>query len=100
MDAVLEKYISGADFVLIDFYAQWCEPCKWVVPILEEVNKHFDGKIKLGKIDIDHHPEISKSLSILSVPTLILFAHKKEVWRMRGFEPAHQLIQTLEKQLI
>jgi len=100
MDPLLEKYLSGSPFVLIDFYAEWCEPCKWVVPILDDVSKHFEGKIKFGKIDIDHHPDISKALTIMSVPTLILFAHQKEIWRMRGFEPAPALIKTLERHLL
>jgi thioredoxin 1 len=99
MDPLLEKYISGSQFVLIDFYADWCEPCKWVVPILEEVDKHFNGKISLRKIDIDRHVDLARSLHILSVPTLILFVNKEEVWRMRGFEPAPALIRTLEKHL-
>lgn len=96
MDPFLKKIISASPAALIDFYADWCEPCKWVVPILDEVEKHFNGKIKFSKIDIDHHSEISKSLMILSVPTLILFVDQKEVWRMRGFEAAPTLIKTIE----
>ncbi len=100
MDPLLEKYLSGYEYVLIDFYAEWCDPCKWVVPVLEEVSNHFMGRIRFGKIDIDHHPAISKELAILSVPTLILFSNQNEIWRMRGFEPAPALIRTLEKQIV
>ena len=97
MADLLEKYISGSTHVLIDFYADWCEPCKWVVPILQDVEKHFNGKIEIKKIDIDSHSEIAKSLSILSVPTLVLFKNQMEVWRMRGFEGSPSLIKTLQR---
>jgi thioredoxin 1 len=100
METLLSKYISADKFVLVDFTAEWCEPCKWVMPILEEVEKHFKGKIKLVKIDIDTNAELARSMHILSVPTLVLFTEEKEVWRMRGFEPAPALIKTLEKHLI
>ena len=96
MDPLLEKWFSGfSSTVLIDFYADWCEPCSWVVPVLDEVGKHFNEKIKIVKINIDEHPEITKSLMILSVPTLILFVDTKEVWRMRGFDTAPSLINIL-----
>ena len=97
MDSLLESWISGSSNVLIDFYADWCEPCKWVVPVLDDVGKHFNEKIKITKINIDEHPEIAKSLMILSVPTLMLFVDKKEVWRMRGFDTSLSLINILGK---
>ena len=97
MDLFLKKIFSDSPAALIDFYADWCEPCKWVVPILDEVEKHFNGKIKFLKIDIDQHVEFSKSLMILSVPTLILFVDQREVWRMRGFDTSPALIKTIEK---
>ncbi len=97
MDPLLEKWISGSPNILVDFFADWCEPCKWVVPVLDDVGKHFNEKIKITKINIDEHPEIAKSLMILSVPTLILFVDKKEVWRMRGFDTSPSLINILGK---
>lgn len=97
MDLLLEKFVSGSSAVLIDFYADWCEPCKWVVPILDDVEKHFNGKIIFLKIDIDQHAELAKTLMILSVPTLVLFVEQKEVWRIRGFDTAPALIKAIHK---
>jgi len=84
------------EFVLIDFYAAWCEPCKWVEPILDNVIKNYSGKIKLQKIDIDERPEAAKEKHVLSVPTLVLLKNGTEVWRMRGFDTAPSLIRIFD----
>jgi thioredoxin 1 len=90
------EMISSGQLVLIDFYATWCEPCKWVEPVLDEVVKNFSGKILLHKIDIDQQPEVAREQHILSVPSLLLFKNGKEVWRMRGFDTAPALTKIFE----
>lgn len=100
MDPLFEKAIRNGEFVLVDFFAEWCEPCKWVGPILDEIDNHFNGKIKIQKIDIDQHIDTARSLHILSVPTLILFRSGKEVWRMRGFDSPGVLIEKIDSYLI
>src|SRR5438046_2992554 len=82
----LQEIISSNENVLVDFYADWCEPCKWVESILTDVLNKFDGRIVLHKLDIDKHAEIARQYHILSVPTLLLFKNAKEIWRMRGFD--------------
>jgi thioredoxin 1 len=89
---IFSELISQNEFVLIDFYATWCEPCKWVVPVLDEVIKNFDSRIALHKIDIDEHAAIAREQHILSVPSLVLYKNGNEVWRMRGFDTAPVLI--------
>jgi len=91
------SHIPGSGFVLIDFYAEWCEPCKWVEPVIDEVIKEFRGKLILRKIDVDMQPAIARERLILSVPTLILLENGKEIWRMRGFDTAPVLIKTFKK---
>jgi thioredoxin 1 len=91
------KSIPTEGFVLIDFYAEWCEPCKWVEPVLEEVLKKFQGIIRLHKIDIDMQPEIARERLVLSVPTLVLYKNGGELWRMRGFETATVLIKIFKE---
>jgi thioredoxin 1 len=88
---VFSKIVSSSEFVLIDFYADWCEPCKWVEPVLDDVLKNFSGKIILHKIDIDKQPDVARENHILSVPTLMLFKKGEEIWRMRGFDTAPAL---------
>lgn len=76
---------------LIFFSAEWCEPCKWAEPIVNEVIEKSAGKISLSKIDIDSNVDLAKQHHILSVPTLVLFKEGEEVWRMRGFDTAANL---------
>ena len=83
MNLLLQKLVSGSPVVLLDFYADWCEPCKWVDPVLKDVEKHFNGRIKFLKIDIEQYADLARSITILSVPTLILYIDQKEVWRMK-----------------
>src|SRR5436190_14677858 len=88
MDHSLEEVTAAHPLVLVDFSAEWCEPCKWVLPVLDEVEKKFSGKLKLHMVDIDQHTELARTLHILSVPTLVLYQNGKEIWRMRGFDSA------------
>lgn len=90
-----ERILSN-HFVLVDFYADWCEPCKWVEPVLNEVLKKFTEKIVLHKLDIDQHADVAREYHVLSVPTLVLFKKGKEVWRMRGFDTAPALTKVFE----
>lgn len=91
------SFPSSGGFILVDFYADWCEPCKWALPIIEEVIKHFNGEIQLEKINIDHFPDIAKEYIVMSVPTFILFHDKKEIWRIRGFDIAPVMIRKIEQ---
>jgi thioredoxin 1 len=88
--------LPAKDFLLVDFYADWCEPCKWAEPILDEVIKNFNGKLFLHKINIDEHHDIAKQFHVMSVPTLVLLKKEQEVWRMKGFDIAPRLYDILK----
>ncbi len=91
-----ENFPVSNDLVIVDFYADWCEPCKWALPVIEEVLIHFKGKITLEKVNIDEQPELASSLHIMSVPTFILYQDRKEIWRMRGFDIVPVMIRKIE----
>jgi len=93
------NFPSVDGFVMVDFYADWCEPCKWALPVIDVVIEHFKGKVLLEKINIDESPEIASEYKIMSVPTFILFKDKKEIWRMRGFDIAPVMIRKIEAAL-
>lgn len=73
--------------VLVDFYADWCAPCKMVAPLLDEIAHQKIGKILVTKVDTDHAPDIAMKYEIRSIPTLIMFQNGEEIERSLGFEP-------------
>jgi thioredoxin 1 len=83
--------------VLVDFYADWCGPCKTMAPILQQVAAENSGKVKVIKIDVDHNQAVAQQYRVQGIPTLILFHQGKIVWRQSGVVPAHQLNQVLRQ---
>ncbi len=82
-DSEFEKEIKNG-VVLVDFHANWCGPCRTLAPILEQVAKDMEGKVTIGKIDIDNEEKTAAHFQITSVPTMILFKNGKEVNRRIG----------------
>lgn len=83
-----DRTVRGADVpVLVDFYADWCGPCKMVAPLVDEIAGEKTGRILVAKVDTDEAPELSSRLGIRGVPTLILFENGEEVERSAGYEP-------------
>jgi thioredoxin 1 len=91
-----DEIIQGETPVLIDFYAEWCAPCKMMPPVLKQVKDTFGDKLKIIKIDTDKNPELSQLLQIRSIPTLMLYNKGEKKWQTSGFMPANQLINSLK----
>ncbi|MEF9962254.1 MAG: thioredoxin [Erysipelotrichaceae bacterium] len=93
------KVINKAEFdelknqgvLLVDFFATWCGPCKMIAPFLEELEKTFEGKATIVKVDVDQEEGLTKEFSIMSVPTLLLFKDGKLIREVGGFQPKPQL---------
>lgn len=81
--------------VLIDFYAEWCGPCKTLAPILKEVAKEIGEGAKVIKIDIDKNPILAQKLGVRSVPTLMIYKEESLLWRQTGILPKAQLLKAL-----
>lgn len=93
------ELINGSSPVLVDFYADWCGPCKMMAPILKEIAAEYQGKIKVVKVDVDRNPEAARTYHIQGVPTLILFRNGQILWQQAGAIPAHQLRQIINQNL-
>lgn len=91
--------IKQSDLVLVDFYADWCGPCKMMSPVLTEVKKHFNDKLKVLKINVDNNQSLSAKLQVRGVPTLMLYKSNQQVWRQSGVVDANQLISLVNSHL-
>jgi len=85
--------------VLVDFFAQWCGPCKMVGPILEELSQEMQGKVKFVKVDVDQNGELAEAYSITSVPTMVIFKEGKAQDMINGFRPKELIKESLEHYL-
>jgi thioredoxin 1 len=95
-----QELIDGDTPVLVDFFAEWCGPCKMMQPILEDTAKQLGGKVKILKVDVDRNPLAASRFQVRGVPTLVLFSKGEVVWRQSGVVPTHQLLQIIESTLL
>ena len=96
MKASFSEIIQGETPVLVDFFADWCGPCKSLAPILKEVKSDLGNAIKVVKIDVDKNQSLATQYQVRGVPTLILFKNGKQVWRQSGVIPKHELLQIIK----
>jgi thioredoxin 1 len=85
--------INSEKPVLVDFFAEWCGPCKTMAPILKDVKTQLQDNATIIKIDVDKNPEVASIYQIRSVPTLIMFKQGKPVWKQSGVVPTQELIK-------
>jgi thioredoxin 1 len=85
--------------VLVDFWAVWCGPCKMIAPIVDELAAEYEGKLKIGKVDVDNHQQIAMQYGIRSIPTLLIFKSGKVVEQIVGAAPKKSLVDKLSKHL-
>ena len=85
--------------VLVDFYAQWCGPCRMISPVLEQLHEEYDGKVKFVKVDIDVNPETAKEYGVMSIPNLLIFKDGELEDRLLGFKPKQTLQQWINNYL-
>jgi thioredoxin len=85
--------------VLVDFWAAWCGPCRMVAPVLEQIAAEQDGKLRIGKLNVDEQPASAQNFGITGIPTLILFRNGKLIERIVGFLPKPQLLARLQPHL-
>jgi thioredoxin 1 len=95
-DATFDESVGGADTpVLVDFWAEWCGPCKMIAPVLEEIATEHKDKIAIAKLNVDNNPETARRFDVMSIPTLMVFKGGEPVKRLVGAKGKGQLLQDL-----
>ena len=90
-----KEKINSGDYVLVDFFASWCMPCKMLSPILEALAEEYKGKMQFAKVDIDQEEELAREYDIFSVPSMLLFKDGKKVDMSLGYSSAEELKEFL-----
>ena len=81
--------------VLVDFWASWCGPCKMIAPVVEELANELEGKVKVGKVNVDEEAELSINYQVMSIPTILIFENGKVVNKAIGYRGKEELIELL-----
>lgn len=98
-DANFDEIVSSDKPVLVDFWAEWCGPCKMIGPVVEELAGDYEGKAVIGKLNVDENPDVTAKYGIRSIPTLLVFKNGQIVDKQVGAVPKSVLAQKLEAQV-
>ena len=94
-----KEVLESKEPVLIDFYADWCGPCKMMAPVVEKLAEKYEGKVKVGKVNSDDEPELAQKFQVMSIPNFVIIKGGKVVDRVIGAVPQKALEEKLDAQL-
>ena len=94
-----QEVLEADTVVLVDFWAEWCGPCKMVAPVLDDLSQEYDGKIKFTKLDVDENPQVAMKYGIRSIPTLLVFKDGSPVDQVVGAVPRAVIKKRLDSAL-
>jgi thioredoxin 1 len=94
-----EEVLDSDIPVLVDFWAVWCGPCKMLTPTIDQIAKEFEGKVKVGKVNVDENQQLAAQYGIMSIPTVMIFKNGKVVEQFIGVQPKGVYVDALNKYL-
>ncbi len=94
-----ETVLDDEGVAVVDFWAEWCGPCRVIAPIIEELSEEFEGKVKIGKVNVDHNPEVAMKYGIRSIPTLLILKNGEVVEKHVGTTSKQNLVNKIEAHL-
>lgn len=99
-DANFEELVLKSDKpVLVDFWAEWCGPCRAIGPVIEELSKEWEGKVNVGKVNVDHNPQLSMNYGITSIPAILFIKNGQVVDKLVGAQPKGNFVRKIEAHL-
>lgn len=98
-DATFEEVLSTDKLVVVDFWAEWCGPCRMITPIIEELSDEYAEKVVIGKVDVDNNPDITAKFGIRNIPTILFFKNGEIVDKQVGAAQKSALVEKIDKLL-
>jgi thioredoxin 1 len=94
-----EKVLSSDKLTVVDFWAEWCGPCRAIGPVIEELSKEYDGKVNVGKVNVDHNPQLSINYGVTSIPAILFLKNGQVVDKLVGAQPKGNFVKKIEQHI-